>query len=322
MAVVIEPVLAAGSAARACPEQSGKRIRIVIVKTVALIQPLNAGLVVFQIVDRLGERRRRRLPPVGRLPFETVHTGRVLLGRLLLVVALRPYRYADVRFGTADTGSRAHRMETAAGRESGVRPEAGPIVEVMLILGHAGRVDQIELQVLGQLARPDLLRGRPVLAVAPASMLVMRDDTRVRLRSRLSVSDRFRRFLERCRRCFRCELCDRPDRPEPRLISLSLSDTRRLRCLRRRPDRDSFDEWLSTELDRIRALLAGALMRVDADRTDFGLELMPNRPRCCERIQGALRVLRGESGGLIGAGVFAPPFVLPFRAAGMLQVER
>uniref|UniRef100_A0A8W7PMN8 Uncharacterized protein n=1 Tax=Anopheles coluzzii TaxID=1518534 RepID=A0A8W7PMN8_ANOCL len=160
--------------------------------------------------------------------------------------------------------------------------------KILLILGHAGRVDQIELQMLGQLARPDLLRRRPVLAVAPAPM-VMLDDARVRmgalhhlaalddgrlryrvrvllalhlqplfarvdqldrvgrpavarLRSRLSVSDRFRRLLERWRRCFRCELCDRPERPDPRLISLSLSDTRRLRWRRRRPERDSFDE--------------------------------------------------------------------------------
>lgn len=39
--------------------------------------------------------------------------------------------------------------------------------------------------------------------------------------------------------------------------------------------------------------------RVDADRTDRGLDVIPKRPRCCDRAHGALRVLRGESGALL-----------------------
>lgn len=61
---------------------------------------------------------------------------------------------------------------------------------------------------------------------------------------------------------------------------------------------ESFDEWLSTELDRIRCVGTLEFFRDDADRTDLGLEFTPNKPFCWDRDQGALRVLRGESGAL------------------------
>lgn len=61
-------------------------------------------------------------------------------------------------------------------------------------------------------------------------------------------------------------------------------------------DFESFDDWLSTELER-RRCVAGtlALFRDVAERTERGLELTPNKPFCWVRDQGALRVLRGES---------------------------
>lgn len=54
-----------------------------------------------------------------------------------------------------------------------------------------------------------------------------------------------------------------------------------------------------------------------ADLTERGLELTPNRPFCCDRDHGALRVLRGESGALPKFGYF-----LIERLFGMLHVER
>lgn len=60
---------------------------------------------------------------------------------------------------------------------------------------------------------------------------------------------------------------------------------------------ESFEEWLSTELDRMRCVGTLEFFRDDADRTDRGLELFtPNKPFWWDRDQGALRVLRGESG--------------------------
>lgn len=71
-------------------------------------------------------------------------------------------------------------------------------------------------------------------------------------------------------------------------------------------DRESFDDWLSTELERKRGaeLLPAAatpppppvLLRMVADRTERGLAPAPNRPFCWVLDHGALRVLRGESG--------------------------
>lgn len=61
---------------------------------------------------------------------------------------------------------------------------------------------------------------------------------------------------------------------------------------------ESFDEWLSTELDRMRCVGTLEFFRDDAERTDLGLEVTPNKPFCWDRDQGALRVLRGESGAL------------------------
>lgn len=66
------------------------------------------------------------------------------------------------------------------------------------------------------------------------------------------------------------------------------------RC--RLPDRESFDDWLSTELERTRWPVVALPLRDVADLTDLGLELMPNSPRCWLFAQPALRVLRGESG--------------------------
>lgn len=75
------------------------------------------------------------------------------------------------------------------------------------------------------------------------------------------------------------------------------------------PDLESFDEWLSTELDRLRwlpsrfrldvpLLVTALLTRLVADLTDLGLEFIPNKPRWCDRIQGTLLLLCGESGAL------------------------
>lgn len=133
---------------------------------------------------------------------------------------------------------------------------------------------------------------------------------RVRLLS-LSEPESFRRCFDRCLRCLRCELCDPLDN------SLSLSDVRRPLCLCLHGgmfgfikflvcvnlsayflhDLESFDDWLSTELERNRC--GGMLVpffRVVADRTDRGLAVTPNKPFCCERAHGALLMLRGESG--------------------------
>lgn len=43
---------------------------------------------------------------------------------------------------------------------------------------------------------------------------------------------------------------------------------------------ESFDEWLSTELDRTRCVGTFEFFRDDADRTDRGLEFTPNKPFC------------------------------------------
>lgn len=50
-----------------------------------------------------------------------------------------------------------------------------------LILGHASRVNQIELQVLGQFARPNLLRRRTMLPMSSTPMMM--GNARVRRRS-------------------------------------------------------------------------------------------------------------------------------------------
>lgn len=133
-----------------------------------------------------------------------------------------------------------------------------------------------------------------------------------------SEPDSLRRCRERWRR-FRCELCERP---EPRDNSLSLSDVRRFRWRLNNSNEneklqknarknlksfktnllhafESFDEWLSTELDRTRCVGTLEFFLDDADRTDLGLEFTPNNPFCWDRDQGALRVLRGESGALV-----------------------
>lgn len=88
-------------------------------------------------------------------------------------------------------------------------------------------------------------------------------------------------------------------------------DTNRLQAF------DSFDEWLSTELERMRCVGMLTFLRDDADRTDLGLEFTPNRPFWCERDQGALRVLRGESGALLYTG-----YLRIDSEFGMLFVER
>lgn len=136
---------------------------------------------------------------------------------------------------------------------------------------------------------------------------------RARLLLSLSDPDSPRRCLDRWCRCFRCELCDRP---EPRDSSLSLSDCRRRRCLDIvqkglaeiqtntivcsyfRHDLESFEDWLSTELERKRCVVGRIVefFRVVADRTDRGLAVTPKSPFCCVRDHGALRVLLGESG--------------------------
>ena len=130
--------------------------------------------------------------------------------------------------------------------------------------------------------------------------------------SLFSASD-WSRLRDRCLRCLRWDL---PDRPEPRDISLSLSDMRLLRewCLL--PERESFEDWLSTELERWRwPVLA---FREDADLTDFGLLVMPNRPRCWLFAHPALLVLRGES----GAEYLLLLLLLLLNVAGMLCVDR
>lgn len=65
-----------------------------------------------------------------------------------------------------------------------------------------------------------------------------------------------------------------------------------------RHDLESFEDWLSTELERKRCVVGRMVefLRVVADRTDRGLAVTPKSPFCCVRDHGALRVLRGESG--------------------------
>lgn len=104
-------------------------------------------------------------------------------------------------------------------------------------------------------------------------------------------SDPDSRLRDRWRRCFLC------DRPEPRDISLSLSDIFLLLDLCLLPDLESFDDWLSTELDRWRRPVDELPLREEADLTDFGLELIPNNPRCWLFIQPALLVLKGGESG-------------------------
>lgn len=136
------------------------------------------------------------------------------------------------------------------------------------------------------------------------------------------------RLRDRWRRCF---LCERPDLPDPRDNSLSLSEIRLLRERWRRPERESFDDWLSTELDLWRWPVEFVTLpfRDDADLTDFGLDVMPKSPRWWLFDQPALRVLRGESG--VEWRWLLLPFVLLLylwielllsKVAGILLVER